>query len=113
MFVGLMLGVFFFSGVGNASTFKQMPMIFEPRQAGGVIGWTGGDGGVRAVHLGVRWSAASFAATGSANAFCYGLRALFYLFNVGNQLVVLRPDWGGEAVLIWASALGLGERGGG
>src|SRR5699024_6786087 len=22
------------------STFKQMPMIFEPRQAGGVIGWT-------------------------------------------------------------------------
>ena len=35
-----MLGVFFFSGVGNASTFKQMPMIFEPRQAGGIIGWT-------------------------------------------------------------------------
>lgn len=23
-----------------ASTFKQMPMIFERRQAGGVIGWT-------------------------------------------------------------------------
>jgi NNP family nitrate/nitrite transporter-like MFS transporter len=35
-----MLAVFFFTGVGNASTFKQMPMIFEPRQAGGVIGWT-------------------------------------------------------------------------
>ncbi len=35
-----MLAVFFFAGVGNASTFKQMPMIFEPRQAGGVIGWT-------------------------------------------------------------------------
>ncbi len=35
-----MLGLFFFSGVGNASTFKQMPMIFPPRQAGGVIGWT-------------------------------------------------------------------------
>ncbi|MDR1766864.1 MAG: MFS transporter [Propionibacteriaceae bacterium] len=32
--------IFFFAGVGNASTFKQMPMIFEPRQAGGVIGWT-------------------------------------------------------------------------
>jgi NNP family nitrate/nitrite transporter-like MFS transporter len=28
LFIGLMLGVFFFSGVGNASTFKQMPMIF-------------------------------------------------------------------------------------
>lgn len=34
-----MLAIFFFAGVGNASTFKQMPMIFEPRQAGGVIGW--------------------------------------------------------------------------
>ena len=35
-----MLVIFFFTGVGNASTFKQMPMIFKPRQAGGVIGWT-------------------------------------------------------------------------
>ena len=40
MFVGMMLALFFFAGVGNASTFKQMPMIFPPRQAGGVIGWT-------------------------------------------------------------------------
>ncbi|CAN1724841.1 putative nitrate/nitrite antiporter NarK2 [Hyphomicrobium sp. 1Nfss2.1] len=39
-FVATMLGLFFFSGIGNASTFKQMPMIFPPRQAGGVIGWT-------------------------------------------------------------------------
>ncbi|HLF59598.1 MAG TPA: nitrate/nitrite transporter [Acidimicrobiia bacterium] len=39
-FVGCMLGIFFFAGVGNASTFKQIPMIFPPRQAGGVIGWT-------------------------------------------------------------------------
>ncbi len=36
-----MLAIFLFSGIGNASTFKQMPMIFERRQAGGVIGWTG------------------------------------------------------------------------
>ncbi|MDP1710891.1 MAG: MFS transporter [Candidatus Nanopelagicaceae bacterium] len=35
-----MIAIFFFAGVGNASTFKQMPMIFQPRQAGGVIGWT-------------------------------------------------------------------------
>jgi len=39
-FVATMLGLFFFAGIGNASTFKQMPMIFPPRQAGGVIGWT-------------------------------------------------------------------------
>ncbi|MDO5662318.1 MAG: MFS transporter [Brachybacterium sp.] len=35
-----MLLIFLFAGIGNASTFKQMPMIFERRQAGGVIGWT-------------------------------------------------------------------------
>jgi NNP family nitrate/nitrite transporter-like MFS transporter len=35
-----MIAIFFFTGIGNASTFKQMPMIFERRQAGGVIGWT-------------------------------------------------------------------------
>lgn len=35
-----MLGIFAFAGIGNASTFKQMPMIFPARQAGGVIGWT-------------------------------------------------------------------------
>lgn len=37
--VGMIL-IFFFAGIGNASTFKQMPMIFPARQAGGVIGWT-------------------------------------------------------------------------
>lgn len=35
-----MILIFLFTGIGNASTFKQMPMIFERRQAGGVIGWT-------------------------------------------------------------------------
>ena len=35
-----MLAIFLFTGIGNAATFKQMPMIFERRQAGGVIGWT-------------------------------------------------------------------------
>lgn len=40
IFLGGMLAIFAFSGVGNASTFKQMPMLFERRQAGGVIGWT-------------------------------------------------------------------------
>ena len=34
-FVLTMLSVFMFAGIGNASTFKQIPMIFEPRQAGG------------------------------------------------------------------------------
>ena len=39
-FLYAMLVLFFFTGIGNAGTFKQMPMILPPRQAGGVIGWT-------------------------------------------------------------------------
>ena len=39
-FLAGMLAVFTFAGIGNAGTFKQMPMIFPRRQAGGVIGWT-------------------------------------------------------------------------
>lgn len=41
-FVALMLLLFFFSGIGNASTFRQYPIIFShsPRQGAGVIGWT-------------------------------------------------------------------------
>ncbi|QGU07077.1 Nitrate/nitrite transporter NarK [Corynebacterium occultum] len=40
-FLGSMLVMFFFTGLGNAGTFKQMPMILPKRQSGGVIGWTG------------------------------------------------------------------------
>lgn len=39
-FLTAMLFLFLFSGIGNAGTFKQMPMIFPRRQAGGVIGFT-------------------------------------------------------------------------
>lgn len=42
-FVAAMLTLFFFSGIGNAATFRQYPIIFghSPRQAAGVLGWTG------------------------------------------------------------------------
>lgn len=42
MFVTIMLVIFFFTGVGNAGTFRQYPIIFSDnqRQAAGVIGWT-------------------------------------------------------------------------
>ncbi len=41
-FVALMLLIFLLTGVGNASTFRQFPIIFShsPRQGAGVIGWT-------------------------------------------------------------------------
>lgn len=40
IFLTAMLLMFFFSGIGNAGTFKQMPMIIPKRQAGGAIGFT-------------------------------------------------------------------------
>ncbi len=42
LFVGMILALFFFTGMGNAGTFRQYPIIFgaNPRQAAGVIGWT-------------------------------------------------------------------------
>lgn len=41
-FVGIVMVIFFFTGVGNAATFRQYPIIFSdsPRKAAGVIGWT-------------------------------------------------------------------------
>ncbi len=80
-FVGAMLGLFFFAGVGNASTFKQMPMIFPPRQAGGVIGWTGAMAayGPFAVGLMLGYSISWF---GSPNAFFYWA-AIFFAICVG------------------------------
>ena len=43
LFVAGMLALFFFSGIGNASTFRQFPIIFahSPRQGAQVLGWTG------------------------------------------------------------------------
>jgi NNP family nitrate/nitrite transporter-like MFS transporter len=80
-FVGAMLALFFFAGVGNASTFKQMPMIFPPRQAGGVIGWTAAMAayGPFAAGLMIGYSIAWF---GSPNAFFYWA-AFFYLVCIG------------------------------
>ncbi|WP_299179130.1 MFS transporter [uncultured Chryseobacterium sp.] len=41
-FLYIVLAIFFFTGIGNAATFKQFPVIFSdsPRKAAGVIGWT-------------------------------------------------------------------------
>jgi NNP family nitrate/nitrite transporter-like MFS transporter len=76
-FLGFMLALFFFSGIGNASTFKQMPMIFPPRQAAGVIGWTGAIAayGPFAAGLMIGQAIAWF---GSPNPFFYWA-AFFYL----------------------------------
>ena len=79
-FVALMLGLFLFSGIGNASTFRQIPVIFSPRQAAGVLGWTAAVAAygpfVFSLLLG-----AVIARLGNPNAFFYGIAA-FYAVNI-------------------------------
>jgi MFS transporter, NNP family, nitrate/nitrite transporter len=79
-FLGSMLALFTFAGIGNASTFKQMPMLFTPRQAGGVIGWTGAMAayGPFAVGLMLGYSYSWF---GTPNAFFYWA-AIYFAVNI-------------------------------
>jgi len=39
-FLALFLLLFVTTGIGNGSTFRMIPMIFRPEQAGPVLGWT-------------------------------------------------------------------------
>jgi NNP family nitrate/nitrite transporter-like MFS transporter len=89
LFVAGMLALFFFAGVGNASTFKQMPMLFEPRQAGGVIGFTGAIAAYGPFLFGMLF-AGSFAAFKSATPVFYGLAAFFALNVVLNWALYAR-----------------------
>jgi NNP family nitrate/nitrite transporter-like MFS transporter len=76
MFVAVMLGLFFFTGVGNAATFRQYPIIFghNPRQAAGVIGWTAAIAAYGPFIFSMI-IAAVISATGNASGFFYGLIA--------------------------------------
>jgi NNP family nitrate/nitrite transporter-like MFS transporter len=75
-FVVSMLGLFLFAGIGNASTFKQMPMLFPPRQAGGVIGWTGAMAAYGPFACGLMLGY-SFDWFGTFNAFFYWAAAFY------------------------------------
>lgn len=39
-FFALFMLLFITTGVGNGSTFRMVPVIFEPKLAGPVLGWT-------------------------------------------------------------------------
>lgn len=81
-FLGAMLGVFCFAGIGNAGTFKQMPMILPPRQAGGVIGWTSGIAAFGPFLVGVMLTLVSpfafFVGAAVFFALCTALTWIFY-----------------------------------
>lgn len=91
MFVTGMLGLFLFAGIGNASTFKQMPMLFPPRQAGGVIGFTAAIGAYGPFIFGMlfAWSFAGFA---SATPVFWGLAAFFAANLVLNWALYARRN---------------------
>lgn len=74
MFVTLMLTLFFFTGMGNAATFRQFPIIFgaNPRQAAGVIGWTAAIAAYGPFIFSMLISLA-ISATGTVNPFFIGL----------------------------------------
>ncbi|MBX3098578.1 MAG: NarK/NasA family nitrate transporter [Salinibacterium sp.] len=80
-FTGMLI-IFFFSGFANAGTFKQMPMIFPPRQAGGAIGWTASIGAFGPFLVGMSLSvmapSAFFIICAIWCAFCSGLAWWFY-----------------------------------
>jgi NNP family nitrate/nitrite transporter-like MFS transporter len=85
MFVGVILALFFFTGIGNAATFRQFPIIFghNPRQAAGVIGWTAAIAAygpfIFATIIG-----AVISASGNANFFFVGLLAFVVVATVVN-----------------------------
>jgi NNP family nitrate/nitrite transporter-like MFS transporter len=90
-FVAAMLTLFFFAGIGNASTFKQMPMLFPPRQGGGVIGFTAAIGAYGPFVFGMLF-AWSFATWQSAAPVFHGL-AVFFAINVAmNWLLYARRN---------------------
>ncbi|MDO9613503.1 MAG: MFS transporter, partial [Bacteroidota bacterium] len=85
MFVTVILALFFFTGIGNAATFRQFPIIFghNPRQAAGVIGWTAAIAAygpfIFATIIG-----AVISANGNAKAFFIGLLAFVVLATLVN-----------------------------
>jgi NNP family nitrate/nitrite transporter-like MFS transporter len=84
-FTGFLTGmiiIFFFSGLANAGTFKQMPMIFPKRQAGGAIGWTAAIAAFGPFIVGMALTAMSptafFIGCSAFCVFCTGLAWFYY-----------------------------------
>lgn len=84
-FLWVMLWMFFWTGVGNAATFRQYPIIFShsPRQGAGVIGFTAAIAayGPFLFSMLIGWTKSS---TGSAKPFFTGLMAFCMLATVIN-----------------------------
>jgi NNP family nitrate/nitrite transporter-like MFS transporter len=84
-FLYLMLFLFFITGMGNAATFRQYPIIFghNPRQAAGVIGFTAAIAAFGPFIFATSVSA-FLTNTGNANGFFYSIAAFFVVATVIN-----------------------------
>jgi NNP family nitrate/nitrite transporter-like MFS transporter len=83
LFITIMLLLFLFTGVGNASTFKQFPVIFKhnPVHASGVIGWTAAIGAYGPFIFAIAISA-FLESSGSATGF-FEVLAVFLVIATG------------------------------
>ncbi|MBI2271204.1 MAG: NarK/NasA family nitrate transporter [Bacteroidetes bacterium] len=84
-FLYLMLFLFFITGMGNAATFRQYPIIFghNPRQAAGVIGFSAAIAAFGPFIFATSVSSI-IKSTGNANGFFYAIAAFFVLATIIN-----------------------------
>jgi NNP family nitrate/nitrite transporter-like MFS transporter len=77
VFFIVLLGIFLGAGIGNASVFKQIVMIFDPKQAGPVLGFTAAMAVLLLGFFVPIIFGRSFAATGSPNAALWFFAVLY------------------------------------
>lgn len=84
-FLYLMLFLFFITGMGNAATFRQYPIVFghNPRQAAGVIGFTAAIAAF-GPFIFAKSVSAVMNSTGNANGFFYGIAVFFAIATIVN-----------------------------
>lgn len=75
-FFTVLLVVFFASGIGNGSTFRMIPMIFEPKEAAPVLGWTAAIAAYGAFFLPLLFGS-SLSQIGNADLAFYALAAFY------------------------------------
>ena len=84
VFFVVLLGIFFGAGIGNASVFKQIVMIFEPKQASPVLGFTAAMAVLLLGFFVPIFFGRSIAATGGPNAALWGFVAFYCVCTVLN-----------------------------
>jgi NNP family nitrate/nitrite transporter-like MFS transporter len=109
-FLWVMLFIFLMSGIGNAATFRQYPIIFanSPRQGAQVLGWTG----AWAAYGPFAFSSligAAVTKTGSAKPFFVGAICFYAVASLINWWFYTRKgaergDWGTKWGTWWDRA---------